>query len=522
MKPKIIIIFTVLAAHFSFAQDSLVKYTDLQFRNEHEQSTLKAFQIRGSKTDLVDLFMVHYSISENYSVLNAHRQIEEAVSLLKKETEGLSEPKKIKRVFEYVHKRFFKVYQHDNSFPDVFKSGDYNCVSGSAVYGIVLDKMGIPYQIMEAPQHVYLFAYPQTHRILIETTIPKNGYLTFDNVYIQRFVNYLSENKLISQKEADSYSARDLFNKYYFNKNGLTIQQLAAIQYDNYAAYHTEKAEFEKALIEAKKAYYLDPGERNAYIVLELLKEVISNGNYSSEKETDNLILLCRYHNRNSKEVSSEAIQHEFKRLTYDRLVKDAKPDSYTKAFESIYSELKDDSLKAEIAFIYHYELARVNILSYKDLSIELKHLKDAYDINPKHTDLQSIIRTLILLQVEKNSDPVKLIKELEGFATQFGFLEVDNSFNGIRSNSYLDLAYQFVELNDIARGETELKRFEALYERNPELKISDRFVEKAYSSAAAYYFKRGNKVKTKEVLTRGLKYAPDNFGLKIRLSQVH
>ncbi|MBL7931441.1 MAG: hypothetical protein JNL60_06050 [Bacteroidia bacterium] len=521
MKIKFVIAFICFAAKLFSFQDSLVRFGDLEFRNALEKETLKSFQQNNKKTNIVDLFMIHFNVTEKYSAPSSLRQIDEVVEYLKKETENLSEPKKIKRIYEFVHKRFFKVYQHDNSFPDVFKNGEYNCVSGSAMYGIILHKMDIPYQIVEAPQHVFLFAYPLSHKILIETTSPKNGYLTFNDEYIQRFIKYLGENKLISQLEIDSNSAKTLFEKYYFNKNGLTIQQLAAIQYANFASYHSEKSEYEKALVEIKKAYFLDPGERNAYIMQQILLQVASNNSYSEKQEFNNLVFLCRYNNKNAKEVSNEAIKQEFGRLTYEQLIKKADHPSYDAAFSMIYPEVADSSLRADIAFVYHYELARIGLLNYKDRKYEIEHLKAAYDLNPKHVDLQTMVRGLLGRQIDSNNDPKSLMREIDDFASQFSFLLTDNAFNVVRSNCYLEYAYQLIVLNDITNGEIELKKFEKLCDQNPGLEVSDRFVEKAYSSAATYYFKKGNKAKSKEVLTRGLKYAPNNFGLKVRLSQV-
>lgn len=510
-----------MLAYLSPAQDSLITWSELNFRNEHELSTFRTVQRNPQMVDPIDLFMVHYTPSETISVDAAHKQINDAVSVLLKETESMSETKKVKKIYEYIHQRFFKVYQHDNSFPDVFKNGEYNCVSASAVYAIVLQRMKIPFQIMEAPQHVYLFAYPQSHRILIESTSPKNGYLSFDEAYVQRFINHMAENKLISATEIQSYSARQLFEKYYFNKNGISLHQLAAVQYINYAAYHIRDADYEKALVEAKKGYFLDTCERNNYVLLQLLRQVTANRNYSDAADLVDFKILCRYNQVNAREISKEAITDEFRRLTYTQLIKKSDPQMYRDSYEKIDPELKDSSLKAEVAFIFHYELARVGFLNNKNRKEIFGHLKAAYDLNPKHSDLQGLIKGLLSRELDQSNNPADMMKEIEDFNNQFSFLETDETFHRVRSNCYLESAYQQFALNNAANGETDLKKFEALCKANPNVEPSDRFVEKAYSTAATYYFKKGNKTKTKEVLKRGLNYAPNNFGLKMRLSQV-
>jgi hypothetical protein len=83
-------------------------------------------------------------------------------------------------------------------------------------------------------------------------------------------------------------------------------------------------------------------------------------------------------------------------------------------------------------------------------------------------------------------------------------------------------MAFQAFTLQNAVKGEEELTRFEKLSAQNTSAKAAERYVEKAYSSGATYYYKKGNKAKTRELLKRGISYAPDNFGLQVRLSQVH
>ena len=74
---------------------------------------------------------------------------------------------------------------------------------------------------------------------------------------------------------------------------------------------------------------------------------------------------------------------------------------------------------------------------------------------------------------------------------------------------------------NNIIKGENYLKEFETLMNLKKDILVDDSFIEKAYSFAAGVYYKKGNLVKTKQTLKTGLIYAPDSFGLKIRLNQL-
>jgi hypothetical protein len=45
----------------------------------------------------------------------------------------------------------------------------------------------------------------------------------------------MTEEKLISKDEYSNSTVNDLFNKYYFSKSGVSLIDLAGIQYSNYA-----------------------------------------------------------------------------------------------------------------------------------------------------------------------------------------------------------------------------------------------------------------------------------------------
>lgn len=518
----IFILFALVGKTLSSPSDSLVKFSDLDFRTDFERQTFKKYQFSAKNTDVIDLFLNSYTKDEGYNSEKAHEQINDCIKVCKKETEGMSQEKAIKAIYKYVHKRFFKVYNLKNSFSDVFETGEYNCVSGSATYAIIFHLMGIPYQIIEMPQHVFLIAYPQTHKIFIETTIPENGYFTFNETYVQKYINYMRDSKLISQDEYEANRADELFNKYYFLQKGLTIQELAGIQYANYAAYYTQKSEYEKADIEIKKAYYLAPNERHKYILEDILKLTVTNDDYKTEGRVKDLVILCRYNRINNKEITDENIKREFGRVMQGQLISQSDEDLFARSYSAIKAEIADTVLNNEIAFMYHYELARLGYNKFKDRPYEIEHLKGAYAANKKDSDLHQLILSYLNRQVEINSSISAITKLLDEFSGYFDFLIDHAAFNSVKGNCLLELAYEHLMMNEVSKGEKYISDFETLCSKNKDIKSSDRFVERAYSTAATYYYKKGNKTKAKQFLKKGIEYAPENFGLKIRLNQIN
>jgi hypothetical protein len=522
MKPSVFIafFFFCLTLCASAENDSLLRFSDLTFKNATERNSFLEFQQKGRGSEVLDLFLGHYSNPVSYSSEEALQRIGESVREIQTATRNLNDQKKVRYIHQYIHKHYFKVYKTNNSFSDIFTRGEYNCLSGSALYAMVFDRLDIPYQVAEAPNHVFLYAYPRTHKIMIETTSPKNGYLRFSDQYIQKYLGYMSEAKLISREELESTPPGELFDRYYFSGKGLNIFELAGAQYNNYTYYHLEEENTDKALEEAKKAYYLFPGERSKYLLRSLLIQSVSNSGYKDRDDFGNLALLCRFNQQDKKEVSDEAIRQEFIRLTHEQLISRSDYEQYAAAFEQVSAAISDSSLKSRISFIYHYELGRLGYGNGRNTSLVIPHLKAAYDINPKNAELQMIIKASLLRAISEKNNLLQVLGDLQQNDLDFDFLAGDEQVNIIRANCLLELAYQAYSMGDALKGSDYLKQHEHLYTEK-QTKAGETYIEKAYSSAATFYFRKGDKAKTRELLKTALDMAPGNFGLQVRYNQV-
>lgn len=518
MKITLILSAFFLTLNAFCSKDTLVKLNDLSFRSNAEQMAFTGYA-SGNRSAIHELFISSYS-GENVSAENVKTRIDNFMTASAKKLSGLNNTAKVKFLYKEVHKEFLKVYKLRNSFSDIFEKGEYNCVSASALYAIIFQEAGIPYQIIESPQHVYLIAFPASEKIVIETTSPDNGYFRFNNNYIEKYIKYMYESKLISKDEFETNSASALFDKYYFSSSGVSLVQLAGLQYSNFALYAESEEKNSQSLEFIKKACYLYDCNRHSYMLKSMLLKELNNNNYNDEKQINNFKTLCKFNNEQDKDVSNEVITNEFLRVLNVQLIGNSDYTMFEKSFQIIHSSLNDTAVKKEVAFIYHYELARLGYINYKSEVYELEHLKSAFKIKPKHANLQNMIFAYFSAVLSNQLDPQSWMKTMDKYANEFPFLEENPKFLTARSNCLLEMAYQSFSLNNVAKGETLLSDFEKIQQAGiaePET----RFVEKAYSVAAGIYYKKGNKAKTKEIIKRGLKYAPESFGLQQRLSQL-
>jgi hypothetical protein len=201
--------------------DSILSINDLTFKNEVEKQAFKKYNTSPDSTDIIDLFLTPFEKENGFNSKIAHQKIQDCVNYLKPEIANKSDIKKIKFIYSYVHEKFLKVYKVKNCFSDIFENGEYNCVSATALYSIILSKLGVSYHIKEAPGHVFLIANPLKDKVLIETTDPKKGYYQFNAGFVAEYLKNLSDSKIITKKEADTTDVNTLFNKYYFSSDNI-------------------------------------------------------------------------------------------------------------------------------------------------------------------------------------------------------------------------------------------------------------------------------------------------------------
>ena len=82
---------------------------------------------------------------------------------------------------------------------------------------------------------------------------------------------------------------------------------------------------------------------------------------------------------------------------------------------------------------------------------------------------------------------------------------------------AYLVQFNRSYNLGKIAEGESNRILFENLMEKYADIVVDEQLVGQSYSAAAIHYYRKGQVKKAKEILTTGLKYAPNNYELEAR-----
>ena len=509
--------------HFSFSQapDSIVRFSEVTFNSDFEREYFTRLIQENDKENLLPLFLGCDETSTAASLLSAENKMKHIYSILDKEgIDKKSEAKKIKTIYKTVHSSFLKKYEFENNFTDIFKNGNYNCLSATALYSLFLEKYKIPYTIKETPNHVFLIAYPETLKILIETTNPVSGYFQYSDAFIEKYVEDLKKAKLISESEYISSSKSDLFNKYFFKNEDINLKQLVGLQYYNLSLYKSSKEKYKEGFQDLQKAYLLYPSEGIKYLLKNTLLMLLSKSDYDKTEEIQYYIYISRFIHDNNEIINTNILSDEFSRITNKQLIDKSNFDLYKRTYALVSKNITDTVLKKEIDYIYNYEYARAILHAEKDEDIR-PNLQIIYALHPDNINVQSIIGAYVTNKIIPLNNPQLILKELEVYIKDYYFLGKNNKIARVFSSCYLEIAAQNFAQNEVKKGEEHLQKFEEFIKDKDKSVVMEVYIEKCYSLAAASYYKRGNYDKAKAILKQGLEYAPGNYHLMSRLNSI-
>ncbi len=168
----------------------------------------------------------------------------------------------LRQIFQKSHQKLFKKYEQHSTFNLMLSEGQFDCVSGSAALGMLLERYGYEFDIIETDYHVFIAVNLEGEKIVLESTLPVGGMITspsevekyLDAYKPKESATLRAVNQRLAGPEID-YSDNTIFRK-------VTLTQLAGLQYYNDAIVHFNAQAFGQAVEQLSKAYLLYPSDR--------------------------------------------------------------------------------------------------------------------------------------------------------------------------------------------------------------------------------------------------------------------
>ena len=131
-----------------------------------------------------------YDFSQVGTINGPLLDISEFTTKLKQKNTPGNTTKFCKLLFNRTRQEFFRRYTQYATFGETLNKGKYNCLTGTALYALLLDHFGIDFTIIETNYHIFLLADTDDGQVLFEATDPVDGFVTDAKQISQRIEIY--------------------------------------------------------------------------------------------------------------------------------------------------------------------------------------------------------------------------------------------------------------------------------------------------------------------------------------------
>lgn len=243
--------------------------------------TIKVYESDNEKR----LFQQHDD--EHFFLLQSlHPNLEEGIKnwnklvkrLDKKASKKRGEVRFLSDIFYISHQSLLNQYETHANFSNTLAEGIYDCVTGTGLYALLLDRYGIPYYIVETDAHVYLKGNFNGVDFVMESTFPLNGLVIgakevadFDQQFFQ------GPPSMEGFKVPSVLGGMFPSVKHTQVLNRIDIKELAGLQYYNDAILKFNQKAYQEAYAQLVKAAYLYPSPRINHLKekMETLLEIL-------------------------------------------------------------------------------------------------------------------------------------------------------------------------------------------------------------------------------------------------------
>jgi len=166
-------------------------------------------------------------------------------------------------LFYKTHQKLLKQYNKGTTFNKLLEDGDYDCVSASITYSVLLKYFDIDYSIIETDYHVFIIAKLNDKEYIFETTDSRNGFISEEEKVQEFKSDFLPaiNSAQLNQKESIGSSVYGQPNSKTIYKE-ISLRQLSALQYFNQGLIAMYNKDYKLASRRLQQALNLYDSER--------------------------------------------------------------------------------------------------------------------------------------------------------------------------------------------------------------------------------------------------------------------
>ncbi|MEX1131983.1 MAG: hypothetical protein WEC15_02055 [Flavobacteriales bacterium] len=502
------ILLMCVAVRATFAQAPPTAAPFLRFSDAREEQSYNNLVGSPVISDVVTLLTLTDIDRKHSSVEAVTDRLEQFVYDHRKlKAHSLTE-KQLRQLFNEVQSAFLVRYDARALFADLFTNGDFNCVTASALFALILNELAIPYTVHLTPDHMYLATLVQGSPAVIETTDPVRGVFIITPRTRKKYVDELLRAKRISKGQLDSLGMDGALATLTSNDTVIDLRATVGTHYHNSGVFISDQ-DLPKGIGQLAKAYGLHPSEHTKDLLqMALLKRV---GGLSYDSIEDVQFLLDTYSFINLPTME-RLIPGDHARLL-DKFLIQRSDTGFTNAMLTAFlGTLRTEEARDRIRFQHHAEMGRYLALK-NQWDMALEHLLIANSLEPEHAQVGSLVIEALVNRLERLPDRSSYIQHLDDLVAQHPQLRETSGMLRCYQVVHLIAAEDHFNIDERRKAEEFLKRFEELYKELEDLPVDG--VARAYIAGWRSWTRARDSEKARSYITRGLGIAPFNEDLR-------
>ncbi len=494
------------------AQSGVASYNELTpkggaLKGEAEVAVEKSM----SWEEQLHILMSTASVKDRAAQQKIRLSIEETFRLM--ETDNIRRKpvrKAVQQIEETLRQFYFKQYESNASFESLFKNGTYNDATATALYALFLSNFGLPFDILIEPRRIYPSVRDGSEQLAVRTFDQSDNGEKADERYMQEYLQFLVEMKLLNPLELKTGATKSLFYHYYLpEQDRIRLLQLVGVLHYQQGLSLYRRNNYQKALVELDEARRLYPAPRHDYARYACLYQLSAVASPDRMETLDPLFALCRDYP--TREVQQKILDY-FSELAAKAVAGPSAMENLTRTYDLFLRRLPAGREPArQIKKIYFLRKAQYLAIQGNQSERIAACMDSLYRIDPADTTAQRFLASAIQQTLTQERNYEKGLPLLQNYKQRYPFLQKYPYVCDMELCYRADRIRALFDLQNEDEGLIALNEFERLLGNFGQTPRRDSWVTTAYQSAAYFYFRRQNYATALNMFNRALNFAPND-----------
>lgn len=180
----------------------------------------------------------------------------------------------LRSIFYKVHQKSLIKYDKQATMGQTLLTGNFGCLSGTALYALILDHFNFAYDIIELPNHVFIQLQVEGQDMLIESTNPETGLIKVNQGLMAAMKQKGFDPRKIEALATVGVGSVEEWN-ILEGHNKITLHELAGLQYFNEAVRLYIQKDYIKSMDMIDAAYAHYPSKRNEKLMQLVINKIL-------------------------------------------------------------------------------------------------------------------------------------------------------------------------------------------------------------------------------------------------------